>query len=188
MIDHKHKFVFVHVPKTGGISIHQILKSKPCDVNHAGLDAHEFDETYFKFMFVRNPWDRMISCYNYFLKNGRGFSGDIAAGKIVQQYKTFTEFCIAFPDIRESLKITCPHFKPQVVWFNKSFDYIGRFENIQLDFDAICDGIGIPRANLPHKNKSEHKHYTEYYDVETKQIVAEQYAKDIEYFGYVFGE
>jgi len=63
-----------------------------------------------------------------------------------------------------------------------------RFENIQEDFNKICNQIGIPIKKLQHLNKSKHKHYTEHYTNELKEIISKRYKKDIEYFQYKFEE
>jgi hypothetical protein len=186
IISHKHKFIFFHIPKTGGSSsnghLHKYGRTLAGPHNFNSNANREF----FRFGFFRNPWDRFVSNYFYFKAYGQMKGRDLHDGKIVNRYNSFLEFTLNFPNIYEELKSR--HWSHQVNWVKDRIDFIGRFENLQDDFNIVCDKIGIPRQQLPHKNKSKHKHYTEYYDDETKQIVAEKYAKDIEYFGYEFGE
>ena len=70
-----------------------------------------------------------------------------------------------------------------------------RYENLHEDVEYVCKKLGLDydlnnfgTYKSGHREHSKNKHYTEYYDDETKQIVSEKYAKDIEYFGYKFGE
>ena len=70
----------------------------------------------------------------------------------------------------------------------KEKTYIIRFENLQQDFNFVCGKLSIEKIKLPHKNKTKHKHYTEYFDDETKATVAERYLDDIQYMNYKFGE
>jgi hypothetical protein len=192
MINHKHKFLFIHIPRTGGSSIESQFnykeakeKNKHRNLNDwkKTLDRETFDD-YFKFGFVRNPWDFIISKYksNWFAGKHPGGPIGERAGKslkyFLEHYKTPTH---------ESGETFHDYFDPE------QMNFIGRFENRENDLNYISTQIGV-NINTKHhvrkvqaRNKNK-KHYTEYYDEETKQIVAEKYARDIEYFGYKFGE
>lgn len=70
MICHKHKFVFVHIPKCAGVSIYHVFQTERKDQHHKRLcdlcaETRSTTKNYFKFCFVRNPWDRMVSSFNY---------------------------------------------------------------------------------------------------------------------------
>ena len=65
-------------------------------------------------------------------------------------------------------------------------DYVGKFENLQKDFDAICTQIPINKSQLPLANTSKHNHYKDYYNKYTKDLVAKAFQKDIEIFKYDF--
>ena len=207
MISHKHKFVFIHIPKTGGTSI-ELCFDPNADVRdtkykHRTLRGLEKDgliiKDYFKFTFVRNPWDMTLSMYKYLWSSDKPFPKYWRTTHKRMKSFSFREWVthpsFQRPTLRaERIHLTSRSYNPPECisdWYtSKSYkiDYIGKFENLQEDFNTVCDKIGIPRQELPHENKTKHKHYTEYYDEETKQIVAEKYAKDIEYFGYEFGE
>ena len=177
MIDHKHKALFIHITKTGGTSIASALNMKE-NFRHFTASAmrkkvgEDTWSNYFKFSFIRNPFEKIVSLYHY---NGKGFGFEDSS---------FKEYVKAWGKGKKISRY--PHQNSSYI--DEKLDFIGRFENLQEDFDIVCDKIGIPRQQLPHKNKTNHKHYTEYYDEETRAIVTEKYAKDIEYFGYKFGE
>ena len=150
------------------------------------MAQYNANENYFKFAFVRNPWDRFASCYFYLKAGGMNEAYDVRDRKIfLDQHDSFEDFIL---NTNFNRLFAQQHFKPQSYYLDKEIDFIGRFENLQEDFNIVCDKIGVPQQHIPHKNKSDHKHYTEYYTNRTRGIVEEKYKKDIEYFGYKFGE
>ncbi|RIK39425.1 MAG: hypothetical protein DCC55_18100 [Chloroflexi bacterium] len=81
------------------------------------------------------------------------------------------------------------HLLPQkdfVTADNLQMDFIGRFEHLDEDFGQLCRLLGI-EATLPHRNRSAHRPYQEYYDTETQALVAATYRRDIDAFHYTFG-
>jgi len=200
MIHENKKSVFIHIPKVGGMSVNSVLNklgfrkytlnvdyahhAKNCDRGRYKQIQSEYNDdlsNYFKFTFIRNPWDRFVSIYHYLLNTTFCFKDKIDINEFARTiFLTKNNHC----------KWHClpQYFHLLDEYNNLNIDFIGRFENLQQDFNFVCDKIRTPQQQLPHENATNHKHYTEYYDDETKQIVSEKYAKDIEYFGYEFGE
>ena len=196
------KIIWVKTPKCAGTSLLKIIKGTSIQIVRRGAVARTkakepetFDDAY-KFAFVRNPFDRIISSYFHCLRRRwikGGFKNFVKTPfeELAPEPCLHTQPLTAHLSAHEKSKLDSEPFSfrgynedPQLGYL----DFIGRFENLQEDFNTICDNSGIPRQKLPHKNKGKHKHYTEYYDEEIKQLVAEKYKKDIEAFGYEFGE
>lgn len=206
MINYKNKFIFIHIPKCGGTSVESTLfipasqrtakdlwmfpnKYQSGGLQHLkAIHIREevgptiFDDC-FKFSFVRNPWDKLVSQYHYTvhvredLRKWIGINSDDSFQKYIKRL------------IESEVHVQWDHQYKFLYDLdgNKMVDFIGKLENYQEDFNIVCDKIGVPRQKLPHQNKTKHKHYTEYYDDETRDIVAKKYSKDIELFSYKFG-
>jgi len=183
MINHEYKYFFLHIEKCGGNTVRSALDlpyEKTGDHFPLKYKLKNFKHNpkeYFKFTFVRNPWSRMVSGYFYSYRKQ----------PIKPSFKEYVTMLLHRPVSKGwETHMSCWDYI-----FDENatttIDFIGKIENFEEDFNTVCDKIGISRRQLPHKNKSKHKHYTEYYDDETREIVAKKYAKDIEYFGYKFG-
>jgi hypothetical protein len=144
--------------------------------------------SYYKFSFIRNPWDRLASTY-FFLQRGGMDPQDAAwAEANLKDYPTFESFVKGW--LTEDAIHTWIHFRPQHYFIcdeegRVKMDFVGRVENMDADFAEVADKLGCKRQ-LARVNVGIHDHYSRYYNDTTREIVARVYARDIELFGYQF--
>ena len=155
------------------------------------VEAKNLIDDYFKFTVVRNPWDRMLS---YFLHLNGGFDERLfpkmirLAGKSGEGFYPFVNrerHNLGEDDIFRVNFQSCHSMAHNKDGAN-SIDFILRFENLQEDYDALCDKIGIERTELPHHNKSDRGHYRDYYKKREIDIVRKNLRQDIKKYGYEF--
>jgi hypothetical protein len=128
---------------------------------------------YFVFTIVRNPWDRFISGYKYFPD-----LRDKPIERVIDMLHKFKGRKFNhLSRLQTSLLIDKEN--------NYVPDFTIRFENIEEDWNKLCKILNI-NYKLPHLNKSRHKHYTEYYNVSTKEKVRKYFKKDIDFWGYTY--
>lgn len=218
LISHSHKLIFVHIQKTGGMTVTKVLRGNVPDISRL-KQKHEFAiqareelddwDEYFKFAFVRNPWDRLVSWYSM-IKNAdiaqlsqipidqqrKGHLRQVRRNKlwryVLDNSSTFEEFisnCTGEIEFREGVFYSFTFNQLDYVVDsngNLLVDFIGRFENFQHDLLKVCNKLGIEPKSIPHVNRSSHRHYSSFYTPETEMIVRERFKRDIEYFGYEF--
>jgi hypothetical protein len=215
LLSHKYNFLFVHIAKTGGTSVraaltplrwrdpyyvpmfvcsrlsaltgHRIGSKFP---RHAKVIAakemlpKEFFDRLFKFAFVRNPWDLQISSYHHIRRE---------RPHLVEGIHDFAGF------LKWKLDPSRPyqyHIDTSIEWQSDYLtgldgkiivDFIGKYEQLQEDFNKVCEHIGITAKTLPHKRRAaDRSDYRQYYSDETAQLVADYFKRDIENFGYTF--
>lgn len=205
IISHQHKFVFTAIPKTGTHAVRRALREhlgsedqeqvglfvekrfdnealaaiKHGHVTLAQLRPHMGSDVfanYLKFAFVRNPFDRFVSFCAFMTRENAEFERN--ARGVMRHFLT---------NPPEGLL-----FKPQNTFITDEAgslltDAIGRVEEMQRSYDAICARIGIPTAQLEQGvNASRHADYRSYYTPSLVDGVAALYARDLKLFGYTF--
>jgi len=205
LISDQYQFLFVHVSKAAGSSIYRTLAphANPKDASkwnkllsktglrnnyqtryfpqHAviteaiqSIPPERFDEL-FKFAFVRNPWDWVVSMYSFLRQNNTHRHNDMIKRMSFAEYVDY--------EIKRGQR-----FQHSFVCDGNGdvrVDYIGRFENLEADFKQVCARIGL-ELSLPHVNQSKHKDFREYYDASLRDKIAQHWRKDIELFEYQF--
>lgn len=184
--------IFVHVPKTAGLSVCKGLFDVPA-VGHMPLayyqnvlGAEKFGR-YYKFAFVRNPWDRLYSAYNY-LRNGGVGREDRVWAEALAHYDDFDDFVCRWVD-EDNIRLQL-HFMPQCHFLKDAqgginLDFIGRFESLERDYGRILAKVGgepMPKVNVTRNSGR----YLDAYSQRAKDIVARVYRRDIELLGYEF--
>lgn len=211
--DKKNQFIFVHIPKVAGTSIEKYLgiyganhddghtggfgklenDSEVYSLQHVSLEQmQELNllnlseiNSFFKFSFVRNPWDRAVSGYKW-------------QKKVMKKKITFREYlllCSKHSNLYKDKKLinleNC-HFVPQSWYvFDKNgcllVDFVGKYEQLQVDMNTVLNKLNIEIKELSNNNKGNNLPYFFYYfDIRNIILVKRIYSEDIVNFNYHF--
>lgn len=206
IVSHAHRFIFFAVPRTATHAVRQALAPQlgaddwqQKDLHgaarlpiaalaakrHGHISVAEAERhlparlwrEYFKFAFVRNPFERFVSAC-FFLHRGRE---DFARAPTLHMKRA-----LARPAFRRRVLIRPQHELLVDAAGAVALDYVGRFESLEGSMNALCARLGIAPVTLERANASSHGAYARYYDAELRDLVAELYRADLAAFGYGF--
>ena len=197
----KYKTIWFNNPKVAGTSICTSFgKNIDTDLDYIfKKNLNDFSD-YFKFGFVRNPFDRVVSCYLNQIKKPNKDKTFYLNGMYNEFWRfngkfwpkmSFDEFVRAIASIPD--KKANNHFKSQYLFMtdkknNLFLNFIGRFETLEKDYKLAMKKAGIKSlSQLPKKNKTKNrKSYEKYYTKETEDLIRKRYKQDLKLFDYSF--
>jgi hypothetical protein len=181
-------YVFIHINRTGSTKIARML-GMPTNqyltvqeiIDNVGKEKWE---NAFKFVFIRNPFSKVVSQYNYRFR--------INQTNLKVKQIPFKEWVKkTYGKEKDLIYYDKPKmFMPQVNWLKNymnelDVDYIGRFERIHTDFNIICSMLGVYKK-LPYMKNGSRADYLKFYDEETLEIVYDWFQEDFDTFRYRF--
>jgi len=210
VISNEYKCIHVHIPRTAGSSIEDVLFNSG-RADHRSIHdyrkqcvRHSKFEKYFKFTFVRNPWSKMVS---HFIRNCINRPPKTFEGEYQPRFKDWIEH-LPVPGTARGRSYNKLSFKTcnQLGWlcderwkdniapeeWKLDVDFVGRFENLEEDWDFISQKINLNsklshcRPGILNDENLYPGDYREYYDDETIEIVCQRYKDDINFFNYEF--
>ena len=189
MICHKHKCIFIHIPRCGGTYIEELIqgedqwfknrKTKHLIASQAKEIYKDYWEDYFKFSIIRNPFDRMTSAFKtfpwFFGENINDYR------KIFPQSVEYDYRFYNFRDIFSAYgasKLDWARNQIYLNTLNEELDFIAKYENFEDDLTFILDKINCKKQIKILKPKT--------YRIPKKDLkeISKLFKKDIEYFNF----
>jgi len=123
---------------------------------------------YKRVVIVRNPFARLVSCYEYW----------VAKRGLKTSFRDYADMVLDDPTADS-------HSWPQTHQA-KEPTFIGKLENIHTDWEELQKHIGMRLRPLEHRNKLKHEHYMRYYDHVSRDTVSKLYRDDLKTYDYTF--
>lgn len=204
MISKKYRFIYIHIPKTGGNSIQAALAPYSDDRlvfrksmgNVVGEDGLQGLDVFNNEIGFNHPRHKHASIQDYYEKLGDEINSYFIFTSIRNPWDRVvsqTAFLSSDPLPQRKLSTEELNFpRPMVDYIARNgvvvVENFIRFESLQSDFDSICKKLGIDPPRLPHKNKSSRNNYRDYFSPASLDFVQAKFRADIDLFGYAFDQ
>lgn len=186
-ISHQHRFIWFRVPKNGTSTFLKSMESNgvALDVVEAHMIRYPLRayHDYYKFAVVRNPWDRLVSCWHNKILQKNRFRLPEDLHRRLHDFSAFVDYVS-----QKNIERCDTHIASQSSLVDlDEVDHLIRMESYEEGVAHVFRTIGFDSFEIRSSNRTPtRKHYAEYYTDETREKVGRIYEKDIRNFNYRF--